>query len=64
LFENFNHNFLIFKIIQNPQEKPWEYLRIFLKTLNPQEMSSKCKIRRKILKNTCGFFSAGKPAGK
>jgi hypothetical protein len=24
----------------NPQENPWEYLRIFLKTQNPQEITS------------------------
>jgi hypothetical protein len=40
---------------QNSQEKPWEYLRNFLKYQNPQEMSLKCKIRRKILGYTCGF---------
>jgi hypothetical protein len=38
-----------------PQENPWEYLQIFLRTPNPQEIIFNGKIRRNILRNTCGF---------
>ncbi|MCI27257.1 hypothetical protein A2U01_0048455 [Trifolium medium] len=32
---------------KNPQEKPWKYLRNFLKQKNPQEITLSGKIRRK-----------------
>jgi hypothetical protein len=51
------------KKYRNPQENPWEYLRIFLKTPNPQEIALSTKSAGKFLEIPADFPENLKSAG-
>jgi hypothetical protein len=51
------------KKYRNPQENPWEYLRIFLKTPNPQEIALSTKSAGKSLEIPAYFPGNLKFAG-